>query len=98
MNYRQFLDCGSLQTLELQSAPICRELWPRLLEKFLKEGNGILAPAGIPSKQCIAIAWNFMCANTVKLCEDGKKPSIGWKRGTNIKELKVEVSHRHLGV
>jgi len=51
MHQQQFRGCTSLHTLELQQGrcPIARKLWPRLLEQFLREGNGILARAGIPN-------------------------------------------------
>jgi len=45
----QFCGCTSVHSLELPSPPIIPKLWPRLLEQFLREGNGILARAGIPT-------------------------------------------------
>eukprot|EP00523_Entomoneis_sp_CCMP467_P015841 CAMPEP_0168782068 /NCGR_PEP_ID=MMETSP0725-20121227/8968_1 /TAXON_ID=265536 /ORGANISM="Amphiprora sp., Strain CCMP467" /LENGTH=355 /DNA_ID=CAMNT_0008831979 /DNA_START=23 /DNA_END=1090 /DNA_ORIENTATION=+ len=75
MNNKQFLGCESLDTLKLEGPFIPRELWPLLLKQFLQEGNGILAQAGIPNKQCITIAWNFVRVNIANFYIEEKKPA-----------------------
>eukprot|EP00523_Entomoneis_sp_CCMP467_P016333 CAMPEP_0168778438 /NCGR_PEP_ID=MMETSP0725-20121227/7084_1 /TAXON_ID=265536 /ORGANISM="Amphiprora sp., Strain CCMP467" /LENGTH=358 /DNA_ID=CAMNT_0008828211 /DNA_START=23 /DNA_END=1099 /DNA_ORIENTATION=+ len=82
MDYdEQFRFCDSLHTLELQGPAITRKLWPRLLEQFLQEDNGILAQAGIDrGRQRVTIAWNFMRSNIANFYIDEKKPSYCRKR------------------
>jgi len=82
MNDQQFLGCTSLHTLTLEGGPprIAGNLWPLLLEQFVQEDNGILARAGIPNKQRVAIAWNFFRSNIDNFYEEEKKPAYGLKR------------------
>jgi len=82
MDDEQFSDCTSLHTLELEAPPIRRKLWPLLMEQFLGEGSGILSQAGIPKKQRITIAWNFVRANITNFYVEKKKkekPTVGHK-------------------